>query len=76
MVSFDSRGMVNKANLARGSQMPFMTKDLSENTMKRSRLRNKYFKNNNEAKRKLYVKQRNYCLSLLTLLSLGYFRPV
>ena len=28
--------------------MPFMTKDLSKNIMKRSRLRKKYFKNNTE----------------------------
>ena len=35
-----------------------MTKDLSKNIMKRSRLRNKYFKNNNEENRKLYTKQK------------------
>ena len=45
--------------------MPFMTKNLSENIMKRSRLRNKYLNNNNEENRKLYVQQRNYCVSLL-----------
>ena len=54
-----------KAKHARGNQIPFMTKDLSTNTMKRSRLRNKYLKNNNEENRKLYAKQRNYCVSLL-----------
>ena len=54
-----------KAKHARGNQMPFMTKDLSKNIMKRSRLRNKYLKNNNEENRKLYAKQRNYCVSLL-----------
>ena len=31
-----------KAKHARGNQMTFMTKDLSKNIMKRSRLRNKY----------------------------------
>ena len=51
-----------KAKHARGNQMPFMTKDLSKNIMKRSR--NKYLKNNEE-NRKLYTKQRNYCVSLL-----------
>ena len=45
--------------------MPFMTKDLSKNIMKRSRLLNKYWKNNNEENGKLYAKQRNYCVSLL-----------
>ena len=54
-----------KAKHARGNQMPFMTKDLSKNILKRSRLRNKYLKNNNEENRNLYTKQRNYCVSLL-----------
>ena len=45
--------------------MPFTTKDLSKNIMKRSRLRNKYVNNNNEENRKLYAQQRNYCISLL-----------
>ena len=45
--------------------MPFLTKNLSKNIMKRSRLRNKYLNNNNEENRKLYVQQRNYCVSLL-----------
>ena len=53
-----------KAKHARGTQMPIMTKDLSKN-MKRSRLRNKYLKNNGEENRKLYTKQRNYFIFLL-----------
>ena len=52
------------AKHVRGNQVPFMTKDLSKN-MKRSRLRNKYLKNNNEENRKLHTKQRNYCVFLL-----------
>ena len=52
-----------KAKHARGNQMP--TKDLFKNIMKRLRLRNKYLKNNNAENRKLYAKQRNYCVSLL-----------
>ena len=44
---------LRKAKHARGNQIPSMTKDLSKNIMKRSRLRNKYFKNNNEENRKL-----------------------
>ena len=46
-----------KAKHARGNQIPFMTKDLPKNIMKRSRLRNKYLKNNNEENRKLYTNQ-------------------
>ena len=54
-----------KAKRARGNQMPFIAKDLSRNIMKRSQLYNKCLKNNNEENRKLYTKQRNYCISLL-----------
>ena len=54
-----------KAKHTRGNQIPFMTKVLSKNVMTRSRLRNKYLKNNDEENRKLYAKQRNYCVSLL-----------
>ena len=56
---------LRKAKDARGNQMPFMTKDSSKNIMKRSRLRNKHFKNNNKENRKLYTKQRKHCVSLL-----------
>ena len=45
--------------------MPFFTKRLSKEIMTRSRLRNKYLRNRNEDNRALYVKQRNYCVSLL-----------
>ena len=53
--------------------MPFMTKDLSKNIMKKSRLRNKFLKNNNEENRKLYTKQRNYCVSLLRKTKKAYY---
>ena len=46
------------AKHTRGNQMPFMTKDLFKNIMKRSRLCNKYLKNNNKENRELYAKQR------------------
>ena len=49
-----------KAKNARGNQMTLVTKDLSKNITKRSRLRDKYLKNNNEENRSLYTKQRNY----------------
>ena len=54
-----------KAKHPRDNKMPFMGKDLYKNIMKRSRLRNKYLKNNNEENGKLYVKQTSYCVSLL-----------
>ena len=49
---------------ARGIQMRFMTIDLSNNIMGRSRLRNIYLKNNNKENAELYTKQRNYCDSM------------
>ena len=54
-----------KKRHARGNQVPFFTKELSKEIMTRSRLRNKYLKNRNEENRAIYVKQRNYCVSLL-----------
>ena len=45
--------------------MPFFTKELSKEIMTRSRLHNKYIKNRNEENRAMYVKQRNYCVSLV-----------
>ena len=54
-----------KKKYARGNQMPFFTKELSKEIMTRARLRNKYLKNRNEENRAIYVKQRNYCASLL-----------
>ena len=54
-----------KKKYARGNQMPFFTKELSKDIMTRSRLCNKYLKNRKEENRAIYVKQRNYCVSLL-----------
>ena len=54
-----------KKKYARGNQMPFFTKQLSKEIMTKSRLHNKYLKNRNEDNRAMYVKQRNYCVSLL-----------
>ena len=50
-----------------------MTKDLSRNIMKRSLLQSKYLKSNNKENRKLYAKQRNYCVSLLRKAKKAYY---
>ena len=50
---------------ARVNQMPFLTKNLSKVIMTRSKLRNKFLDNKTEENRTLYMKQRNYCVSLL-----------
>ena len=54
-----------KKKYARGNQMSFFTKELSKEIITRSRRLNKYLKNRNEENRAIYVKQRNYCVSLL-----------
>ena len=42
-----------------------MNKTLSKEIMKRTRLRNKFLKNRNDYKKKEFLKQRNYCMSLV-----------
>ena len=53
--------------------MPFMTKQLSKETMKRSRLRNNFLRNRTEENKILYNRQRNYCVSLLRKSKKGYY---
>ena len=62
-----------KKKYARGNQMPFFTKELSKEIMTRSRLCNKYLKNRNEENRAIYVKQRNYGVSLLRKSKMKYY---
>ena len=62
-----------KKKIVRGNQMPFMTKDLSKEIMKRSRLRNRFLKDKNLENRMLYTQQRNYCVSLLRKTKIRYY---
>ena len=50
-----------------------MTKDLSQEIMKRSRLRNRFLKDKNLKNRMLYTQQRNYCASLLRKTKIRYY---
>ena len=54
-----------KIKYVRGNQMPFMTKQLSKEIMKRSRLPNNFLRNRTEENKILYNRQKNYCVSLL-----------
>ena len=56
--------------------MPFMNKLLSRAHMKRTRLRNCYLKKRSEQNRLSYVKQRNYCVSLLRKTKKDYYSNV
>ena len=48
-----------------GYQMPFFDKELSKGIVTRTKLRNNFLQNKSEENRKLYAKQRNFCISLL-----------
>ena len=54
-----------KEKFVRTNQMSFITKEFSVEIKKRSRLRNDILRKETEENCKLYVKQRNKCLSLL-----------
>ena len=54
-----------KKKYMRANQAPFITKTLSKEIMKISRLRNKFPNTKSDIDRKLYNKQRNYVASLL-----------
>ena len=43
--------------------MPFFDKELSKATMTRTKLHNRFLQNKSEENRKLYVKQRDFCVS-------------
>ena len=54
-----------KKKYVRANQGPFITKTLSKEIMKRSRLRNKFLNTKSDIDKKIYNKQRNYVVSLL-----------
>ena len=62
-----------KKKCSRGNNMPFTNKLLSRAHMKRTRLKNCSFKKNSEQNRLSYVKQRNYCVSLLRKTKKDYY---
>ena len=65
-----------KRKYARGSQMPFMTKELSKEIMARSRLRNKYLTDKTVKNRVLYTQQRNKCVALLRNTKKNYYENI
>ena len=54
--------------------MSFITQEPSRKIMKRSRLRNNFLRKKTEETRKLYVKQRNKCVSLLKKAKKEYYQ--
>ena len=49
----------------RANEAPFMNKTIKKALMKRSRVRNKFIKNQSEENNLNYKKQRNFCVTLL-----------
>ena len=62
-----------KKKFVRGNQMPFMTKDLSKEIMKRSRLRSRFLKKKSLENRMLYTQQWSYCVFLLRKTKVRYY---
>ena len=60
-----SKHSPRKKKNIRENNKPFMTKALSKAIIQRTRLRNKLLKNPTNQNRLSYIKQRNFCLSLL-----------
>ena len=54
-----------KKKTVRGNQAPFVSRTLSKSIMCRSKLKNKYTKNPTENNKRVYKKQRNFCVNLL-----------
>ena len=51
----------------RANQAPFINKTINKETMKISRLRNKFLNTKNDIDRKAYNKQRNLCVSSILI---------
>ena len=64
-----------KNKFVRANQMPFTTKELWRE-IKSSRLRNSFLRKKTEETRKLYVKQRNKCVSLLKKAKKEYYQSL
>ena len=62
-----------KKKTVRGNNAPFMSKRLSKEIMHRSKLKNAFNKNPTAENKKLYKRQRNYCVSLLRKEKRNYY---
>ena len=62
-----------KKKYLRANHASFMTKEIRKAIMIRSKLRNKFLKNNNKQSRNDYRKQRNLCVALVHRAKQQYF---
>ena len=56
--------------------MRLLAKELSKAIMTRTKLRNNFLQNKNEENRKLYAKQRNFCVSLLRKVKKRFYKTL
>ena len=56
-----------------GNQLLFMTRDISKEIIKRSRLCYRFLKNKSLQNTMLHTQQRNYCVSLLRKTNIRYY---
>ena len=62
-----------KRKIIRGNECPFMNKTLKKAIMKRSRLKNKYLKENTPENKTNYNQIRNYCVMLVRKSKKDYY---
>ena len=62
-----------KKRYVRANQAPFINKNISKEIMKRTRLRNKFFKTKNELDRENYNRHHNFCVTLMRKEKKKYF---
>ena len=62
-----------KTKKVRGNNAPFMTKALSKEIMHRSKLKNNFNKKPTDENKRLYNKQRNFCVALLKKEKRNYY---
>ena len=62
-----------KEKIIRGNESPFMNKTLKKAIMKRSRLKNKYLKENTPENKTNYNQIRNYCVMLVRKSKKDYY---
>ena len=65
MNAFLEKHAPSKTRYTRANQVPYMNKKLSQEIMKRTRLKNKFLNMKSNLDRKAYNKQTNYVVSLL-----------
>ena len=65
-----------KSRYVRANQSPFINKTIAKAIMNRSKLRKRYFSYRSDFNKRLYNRQRNYCLSLIRKTKKAYFNSL